>query len=107
MSKFTVYDTIRKADIDALVQAGAKVGLGEGASHAGTEKPVHLELRVQIDDGQIEALKGISHEAFAKFRFGVLFGAGVYKIQCFHFEDDIVRASPRGLVVGAPGRDLG
>ncbi len=99
MSKFTVYDTVRQSDIDALAEAGAGLGLGFDASHPKTQKPVHLELLVQIDEAQIAQLKIINHETYTKFRFGVLFGAGVYKFECTHFEDDIVRASPKGFQI--------
>jgi len=97
VSKFTVYDTVRQSDIDALAAAGA--GLDFDASHPKTQKPVHLEICVRIDDAQIAQLKVINYETYTKFRFGAFFRGGVYQFECLHFEDDIVRASPKGFQI--------
>jgi hypothetical protein len=99
MSKFTVYDTICMADINALAEAGAAFAIGFDATHSGDVKPVHLELHVQIDPDQIGRLQRIRHETATKFRLGVMFNGGVYKFECYHFEEDIVRASQREVAI--------
>jgi hypothetical protein len=95
MSKFTVYDTICLADMQALAEASAAMAISFDATHAGNVKPVHLEVHVQIDADQIARLQHIRHETATKFRLGVLFKGGVYKFECLHFEEDIVRASQK------------
>jgi hypothetical protein len=99
MSKFTVYDTICKADIDALLDAGASIEIGFDASHPGDVKPVHLDLTIGIDPDQIGNLRRKRYETATKFRLGVLFNGGVQKFECYHFEDDIVRASTKEVTM--------
>ena len=93
MSKFTVYDTLCLADIQALQECATVVEVSFDASHEGSVKPVHLEIYVQIDHDQIGRLQLKRHEAATKFRLGVLHRGGAYKFECLHFDDDIVRAS--------------
>jgi hypothetical protein len=98
-SKLTIYETFMKSDIEALLAVGAQLALGFDASHARSQKSVHLEIALQISAAQIVELQTRSHSTYIKLKGGLMHGEGVYKLVAHHFEQDIVDESPKSFVI--------
>ena len=99
MAKITVYETFCKSDIEALLDCGVCIALGFDASHSKDTKPVHLELSIYATADQLVTLRQIHNATYIKLKGAFLHGEGAYKLECFHFEQDIIDESPKAYEI--------
>jgi hypothetical protein len=95
----SVYETFCKSDIEALLDCGIRMALGFDASHSKDVKPVHLELSINASHDQISTLRQRFNATYIKLKAAFMFGEGVYKLECFNFEQDIVDSSPKAYEI--------
>ncbi|MGK4001554.1 hypothetical protein WMF31_02940 [Sorangium sp. So ce1036] len=99
MAKITVYETFYKSDIEALLDAGIHVSLAFDASHRRVEKSVHLELLIDASHAAIQRLRSCNNSTYIKLKGALMYGEGVHKLECHHFEQDIVDGSPKSYEI--------
>ena len=99
MSKIMVYETFCKSDIEALLDCDIRMALSFDATHPRDVKPVHLELSINANHEQISQLRQRHNTTYIKLKGAFLQGEGVHKLECFHFEQDIVDASPKAYEI--------
>ncbi|KYF67544.1 hypothetical protein [Sorangium cellulosum] len=99
MAKITVYETFSTSDIDALLDAGIAVSLAFDASHPKEVKSVHLELLIDASHEAIRVLQMRHNGTYIKLKGALMHGEGVHKLECHHFDQDIVDGSPKSYEI--------
>ncbi|MGK3999595.1 hypothetical protein [Sorangium sp. So ce1024] len=95
MAKITVYELFTRSDIEALLDAGIAVSLAFDASHPKDVKSVHLELLIDARRESISLLRSRHNSTYIKLKGALMHGEGVHKLECHHFDQDIVDGSPK------------